>query len=690
MTPIWYTLTHIGIRESLDSRESRRIFYVNTIMLLTSLYLLVRILLCLTDMVYCAKLLSMNIFVVSGLVLNYYHFYRAAKIFMFSVWVSCATYISYCYLGGFHGGTFVLLFASVPWPFMLFELDQNKKTVLALLCLLLLAFFSVIALQYVRPLPATVHLNMEVVRISMTILTILFLLLFTWFYHSSNLATEATLREEKEKSEKVKEAAEAANRAKSVFLANMSHELRTPLNAILGFSELMLRESEISKEQQQNLETINRNGEHLLSLINDVLEFSKIEAGRIVLKKEDFDLHQLLFDLEEMFGLRARQKRITLDFIYYPDVPQYIRADQNKLRQVLINLLGNAVKATETGGIRLSVKSESGDEGESDRRILHFEVTDTGCGISEQEQGMIFDAFYQSDTRSSSNRGTGLGLPISRKFITLMGGDLFVTSEVGKGTCFTFEIGVASTDSGDMASHHPNRKVVGLAPGQPNFRVMVAEDNEDSRNLLVTLLESTGFDVREAVNGRDALEIWRQWRPHLIWMDIRMPIMDGYETITAIRSEMVQSNSGIDTKIIALTASAFEEDRLKVMKYGGDDFVRKPFKESELFEMIRKHLVINYLYEQKEKAKRKTRSENLFDDNLVFRFRKFSENLLLRLKEATELSDTARIDQVIREIATKDERLGGELLRLAVNFEYDKILALVKRRCQTVTSQLES
>lgn len=677
MSSIWHSLTHIGIRKELDLREARRIFYTNIIVVLTSLYLLARILLSLADMVYCIKLFSMNLFVVSVLVLNYFHFYRVAKIVMFSAWVSCVTYISYFYLGGFHGGTSVLLFATVPWPFMLFDLDRNKKTVLSLLSFLLLAFGTIITLQYIRPLSATVHLDMEVVRISMTVLTILFLLLITWFHHSNNLAAESILRSEKEKTEKSKEAAEAANRAKSAFLANMSHELRTPLNAILGFSELMRREPDISTERQQNLETISRSGKHLLSLINDILEFSKIEAGRTVLKKEAFELRRLLLGLEDMFELRARQKRISLEFTCHPDVPKFVRADKNKLRQILINLLGNAVKFTENGSIRLSVKNQQGDMGDDRRRILKFEVADTGCGIPGEEQKRIFDAFYQSGNQYSSHQGAGLGLSISRKFANLMGGDLAVVSEIGNGTCFALNIVVEVVDGCHIASHHLNRRIISLAPDQPAFRLLVVEDDEDSRRLLVTLLAAAGFDVRETVNGREAVEIWRQWRPHLIWMDIRMPVMDGYEATAAIRAEAAKSHSGVDVKIIALTANAFEEDRLNVMAHGGDDFIRKPFRGSEIFEMIHKHLGVRYQFDEREGTLPTNRSGPMFGDTLPHRLGQLPEALLIRLKEATELSDAVRIDKVIRDIVAKDNRLGGALSRLAGNFEYDKILDLV-------------
>jgi len=479
--------------------------------------------------------------------------------------------------------------------------------------------------------------------------------------------------------QRAKEAAEAANRAKSAFLANMSHELRTPLNAILGFSELMRRATDISKDQRRNLETIGRSGEHLLSLINDVLEFSKIEAGRIALNSEDFDLYGLLLGLEEMFELRVRQKGISLDYTCDTDVPRYVHADQNKLRQILINLLGNAVKFTETGRVRLSVGLNRGKRGNPDYGILHFEVADTGCGISRQEQGRIFDAFYQSESRLSAQQGTGLGLPISLKYAELMGGTIEVDSEVGKGTRFNFEMRLELAQRDVAESHRLRRRVIGLAAGQPAFRLLVVEDNANNRKLLVALLQTVGFDVREAVDGRQAIEIWRQWRPHLIWMDIRMPVMDGYAAMEIIRTEMRQAHFDWDTKIIALTASAFEEDRLKVIEHGGNDFVRKPFRESEIFQMIRRHLGVAYEFELEEDPAFDSKVGRVGDGKLADFVKDIPADLLVRLKEATELSDAVLIERVIKEISIKNGELAGALSNLAANFAYDKILDLIQK-----------
>ena len=333
-----------------------------------------------------------------------------------------------------------------------------------------------------------------------------------------------------------KDAAETASRAKSEFLANMSHELRTPLNAILGFSELMRRDPGMSPSQRTHLATIGRSGEHLLSLINDVLELSKIEAGRIVLNECRFDLHHLLLGLEEMFRLRIHNQGLSLAFEREGEVPRYVQADQNKLRQVLINLLDNAVKFTEKGGItlRVAVKAPVRPP-KSDDCVLTFEVIDTGIGISLNERKYIFDAFFQTKDPHLPQQGTGLGLPISQKFVKLMGGVLTVSSELNRSTRFTFDLPVKPAGGADKDTSRLKRRVCGLAECQPVLRLLVVEDNDNNRNLLVSLLRTVGFEVQEAVDGREAVKRWQQWQPHQIWMDMRMPVMDGYEATRRIR-----------------------------------------------------------------------------------------------------------------------------------------------------------
>jgi two-component system sensor histidine kinase ChiS len=339
-----------------------------------------------------------------------------------------------------------------------------------------------------------------------------------------------------------KEAAEAANRAKSVFLANMSHEFRTPLNAVLGFGQLMLktatgagRSEPTSSEQRENLEVIVRSGEHLLGLINDVLEMSKIEAGRATLNERPLDLLRMLEGLEEMFALRAHQKGLSLHFELAPGLPRYVVADEGKLRQILMNLLGNAVKFTWRGGVMLRAQGEQVD---TDGFRLHVEVEDSGPGISPDDLDRIFEPFVQSVEGRQDQEGTGPGLSISRQFARLMGGDITVESEQGDGSTFMLDVPLRRIETAELPGATVRRRAIGLEPGQPIYRLLIVDDKEVNRQLLRRMLEPFGFEIREAADGAEAVELWKTWEPHLIWMDIRMPVMDGYDATRAIKASL--------------------------------------------------------------------------------------------------------------------------------------------------------
>ena len=478
-----------------------------------------------------------------------------------------------------------------------------------------------------------------------------------------------------------KQTAEGANRAKSEFLANMSHELRTPLNAILGFTQLMHRDSSLTPQQHENLGIISRSGEHLLSLINDVLDMSKIEAGLIALNENDFDLYSMLEAIEEMFQLKAESQGLELLFELTPDAPQYVRTDERKLRQVLINLLGNAIKFTQKGGVTLRVGAECGEHTtyeKFDPKTLHpkshtllFEVEDTGSGIAPNEMESLFEPFVQTETGRKSQQGTGLGLPISRKFVQLMGGDIEVNSVLGKGTSFKFDIQVTLADAAQIQTQQQTHRVKSLEPGQPEYRILVVDDRPANRLLLTKLLTPIGFQVREAENGLNAIAIWESWEPHLIWMDMRMPVMNGYEATRRIKSHV----KGQATAILALTASTCESERAIVLSAGCDDFVRKPFQEDALFEKMAQYLGVRYIYEHKDNFESKTTKAFILEPSSL---QTMPNEWVEKLHLAAAQLDAETIATLVAQIPAENHPLAQALLDKVQDFDFDQIMNLAQ------------
>ena len=478
--------------------------------------------------------------------------------------------------------------------------------------------------------------------------------------------------------------AQNANQAKSRFLANMSHELRTPLNAILGFTQLMSRDTSIGEEQQENLKIINRSGEHLLKLINDILEMSKIEVGQITLNESQFDLHIMLKSIEEMLRLKAEAKNLNLSFNIAGNVPRLICADEGKLRQIVINLLGNALKFTERGSIILTARVEEHTKAAednieflfSDTYSLYFSVEDTGPGIAPEEMSQLFTPFEQTNIGRNSNEGTGLGLSICHKFVELMGGELQAKSTIGKGSIFFFNILLRSTATSTTVSSSSTeaeeRRVIGLAPSQKKYRILAVDDVAASRLLLNKLLTGIGFQVKEAGDGQQAIALWQEWHPELILMDMRMPIIDGYEATRQIKAQA----EGKSTIIIALTASAFEEERVEILSAGCDDFMRKPFKEDELLTKIGQYLNIDYLYEEKiEPIPEPLRlTHELTRDSLAV----MPEQWRSQLYEAASQVDNQEIFQLLSEIPDDYQSLAKGLADLAEQFRCDRIIDLAK------------
>lgn len=477
---------------------------------------------------------------------------------------------------------------------------------------------------------------------------------------------------------RAKERAEAANRAKSAFLANMNHELRSPLNAILGFSDLLQREAQAGREpltanQQRNLARIQRSGEHLLTLINNVLDLSKIELGRMTITPSDVSLTTLLDDIEQMFGLMAERKGLALNIERDPLLPRFVRVDAVKLRQVLINLLSNAIKYTTVGSVTMRVTPLSAAGVAADSIPVQFEVADTGPGIAAEDLPHLFEAFAQLPS-GRSPAGAGLGLSISRQFVHLMNGELTVTSQIGVGTTFSCTIPLAAPDRIEGPETTAERHAIGLTPNQPGYRILIADDDESNRQLLRQLLQPLGFAIREVNNGHDAITQWQEWLPELILMDIRMPVLDGAEATSRIKA-MPQ---GVATRIIALTASAYTDDRTAVLAAGCDDFLRKPFRPAELLELIEQHLGAQFLYVNETEAAPTPATRGQSDqETRPVDLAAAPDALLARLEAAALQANMDEVTALIAELAAYDPFTARQFAGLADRFEYPRISQMI-------------
>lgn len=518
---------------------------------------------------------------------------------------------------------------------------------------------------------------------------------------------ERTLELEREttRAKQAEEAATVANQAKSTFLANMSHELRTPLNVILGFSQLMGRSPYLPPEQQEHLSIITRSGEHLLTLINQLLDLSKIEAGRATLNETAFDLYYLLDDLQSMFRLKANSKGLQLLFNRTPDVPQYVRTDEVKLRQVFINLLSNAIKFTKAGTVSLKVKSQNSGrylswevssqprapkvKSKSEQQITNnrqqttitFEIEDTGSGIAKEELDKLFQPFVQTKTGQQLQEGTGLGLTIARSFVQLMGGEISVSSQVGKGSVFKFDIKLSVVGSADIKNQQPTRRVLALEPNQPSYRIVIADDAIENRQLLIKLLSPLGFELWEASNGIEAIEIWGKYCPHLIFMDMRMPVMDGYEATKQIRlrernrkDEQAKIPTDQATAIVAVTAHSLEKERTTAFSVGCDDFIHKPFREADIFDALHKHIGVRFVYTESTAASIETKVEILTPEAIAA----LPPDLVANLREAIYNLDVDLMQTLIIEISELNPPLATAIASLAKHFKYRQLLDLTQ------------
>lgn len=415
------------------------------------------------------------------------------------------------------------------------------------------------------------------------------LLLFAAFvFWNRRLAREVRRREAAERR------AQAANEAKSAFLADISHEIRTPMNAILGYAQLLARDESLTSAQRRSLEIIDRSGEHLIELINDVLEMSRIEAGHATVQVDDIDLNDLLESLVAVFGYQASSKQLELSLEIAPDVPWAVRTDGGKLREILLNLISNAIKFTHQGFVR--VKAQVSEPGETQLK-LRFIVEDSGIGIAAQNVNRIFDAFHRAQDSDRVIEGTGLGLTISQRYAALLGGGLTVESKHGAGSRFQLDISVERGNPERVEAAAQSRAHATLASGQGPFKVLVVDDHEANRLYLSRLLEAVGIEAQRASDGAEAVEAFEQWQPDAILMDLRMPRVDGFEATKRIR----KLPGGANVPIVAVTASVFGDEQRRIAEAGMNAFVRKPFRESEIFDQLSHLAGVRFVYKGKSR-----------------------------------------------------------------------------------------
>ena len=475
--------------------------------------------------------------------------------------------------------------------------------------------------------------------------------------------------------EAAKESAERANRAKSVFLANMSHELRTPLNAILGTAQLMERDSNFPAKYDENLEVLSDSGNYLLGLIDEVLEISKIEVGRIRFEHTEFFPRRSLAALDKLVRPRILGRDLDLKIQSTSKVPDVIVSDEQKLMQLLVNLIDNAIKFTQSGEITVLIDCNDSSNTEADSLVITVE--DTGIGMTADEQTTIFDHFVQLKPDSTNRDGVGLGLSICRQYAELAGGSIDVDSRVGEGSKFTITWPFKHCEYPEEESKEKGQQMFRLAPGQSATHILIVEDDRNSRLVLRQLLEQAGLLVTEATNGREAVDGYISAQPDFIWMDMRLPVMSGLEAVRAIRQHEADTAAEHSIPIVALTASAFEEDRDELLTAGCNDFLAKPFNVDKVFEILERYLSILFVADSENNSfPAREKDQSAFQeqiDKLPAQWcEKFSRNALRG--KAKEL------EKLLIEIRPDHDDTVTRLQEMVKNFEFSELVTLMNRR----------
>jgi signal transduction histidine kinase/DNA-binding response OmpR family regulator len=485
--------------------------------------------------------------------------------------------------------------------------------------------------------------------------------------------------------------ADEANRARSTFLANMSHELRTPLNAVLGFAQLMGRNPALGAQDRESLAAIRRGGERLLDFVDDLLTLSKLETGTLAVSVQAFEFEHLLRDVEAITRARAEAKGLRFEVELDPSLPACVRGDADRLRQVLLHLLSDAVDVTDVGGVTFRAKWEDRTAGMGEAT---FEVEDTGRGMAPADMGVLFETFMHAQSGAVMSEGVGLGLALSRNLVLLMDGDIFASSEMGRGTVFTVRVPLIDDP---CARRVDRREVVGLEAGHGPFRMLVVDDVRDDRALLAGRFDAVGFEVREVANGREAVEAWRSWRPHMIWMDARMRVMDGYEAVRRIRdaeraewTETAHRTSDSSTrhsaafhpdrarrcKIVAVATPAFEHEREAALAHGADDFRVKPLAERDVFAVVAEHLGVRYVYASGASAS--TLPESYTALALPERLARLPRAVVAQLSRAITIGDDRLAREIVEGFEARDPQLAGAMGTLLRQFRFDDIAHVIE------------